>query len=1055
MSFNIKMKMINSTFWCLFLFSSLLNGQALSFRTYDVERGIPNSFIYNINQSDDGYLWVGMGNGIARFDGFEFFRVAYPDSVSGRYATTTLKDKSGRIWYGCSDGKVYYVNGRSLVEVQLSNTRSISDIIPGPDDMIYVIPQGNSLFGINSANPAETYKYSMSVNPVMFSGCFSRNGELLIGTQENIIICRLSQDSVKVINIAEGFDYSAVTAIHPTDDPSKYIVGTDGNGLFSLVVTGSVNKTERLKDNHDLSALSVQSIVEDTERNIWVTTFGSGVIELNLSSDHQSALNVKAYDINSGLNSNDVKAFFQDVEGNYWFGTYGNGLSLLTSYAFSFFTPGRNSSENKIIYVNKLDTRYMLGTPGGFHLFNFERGVSESFTDLQKSIGRNEITSYFLDKEKNLWIGTDGGGLYVRNSSGIVKLFYRSGDSGTDNIRDIKTDDRSVWLATINGVIVLDKYTGKYRAGFDISNGLPHSSINSIFIDGEGRAVIGNNEGDQLYMINRDYGIIMMKGKMEGSTVNRIQSFTSGKDGSIWISTRGNGVFKLHNDSVSTIIRTNDLLSGYCYSILADSENNIWVGHEKGFSRVSQATGSVKTFGSDFAKGGLCNPGGMYESPDHKVFIGTTEGLVVYDGQRDNLKDLPPFTNLNYVTINDVKYDYQPVYTLPYKKYILRLNFVGINFSDPEKVYYSTFVEEFNETWSSLSTTREIPYSLSDGKYKFNIVSVNQDGSSQKDPLSFIVIIKKPWWRTPLALLLWISILAGAVILIIKIRERSQKMVQEYLETELKARTSEVVKQKGEIELQNLEITDSINYAKRIQTSILPDYGKLIDAFKDSFVIFKPRDIVSGDFYWFDRLDEDRFILVCADSTGHGVPGAFMSMIGSTLLQDIVTRQRVSKPSQILTQLDKQIFSTLNQNIELGVSNDGMDMVVCEFNLRKRHVRFASAMRPVIVVIGGESFYIKGNRSSVGGESVMEKFFDDQEYYLNQGDTIYLFSDGLPDQFGGSDGKKLKIARLKRLIEQVSDKSMAEQKDLISKFYEDWKGDFEQVDDILLIGVRV
>ncbi|MBI5009306.1 MAG: serine/threonine-protein phosphatase, partial [Bacteroidia bacterium] len=219
--------------------------------------------------------------------------------------------------------------------------------------------------------------------------------------------------------------------------------------------------------------------------------------------------------------------------------------------------------------------------------------------------------------------------------------------------------------------------------------------------------------------------------------------------------------------------------------------------------------------------------------------------------------------------------------------------------------------------------------------------------------------------------------------------------------------------------------------------------------------IFRPRDIVSGDFYWFDRLDEDKFILVCADSTGHGVPGAFMSMIGSTLLQDIVTRQRISKPSQILTLLDKQIFSTLNQNIELGISNDGMDMVVCEFNLSKRHVRFASAMRPVIVVIGGESFYIKGNRSSVGGESAMEKFFDDQEYYLNAGDTIYLFSDGLPDQFGGSDGKKMKIARLKRLIEQVADKPMDEQKFLISKFYDDWKGEFEQVDDILLIGVRV
>jgi serine phosphatase RsbU (regulator of sigma subunit) len=180
-----------------------------------------------------------------------------------------------------------------------------------------------------------------------------------------------------------------------------------------------------------------------------------------------------------------------------------------------------------------------------------------------------------------------------------------------------------------------------------------------------------------------------------------------------------------------------------------------------------------------------------------------------------------------------------------------------------------------------------------------------------------------------------------------------------------------------------------------------------------------------------------------------------MSMIGSTLLQDIVTRKGITKPSEILSLLDKQIFSTLNQNVELGVSNDGMDMVVCEISISTRHIRFASAMRPVILVLDGEPFYIKGNRSSVGGESVIEKFFDDQEYYLKEGDTIYLFSDGLPDQFGGTDGKKLKIARLKRLIEQISRIPMDEQKNAISKFYLDWKGSYDQVDDVLLMGVKV
>jgi serine phosphatase RsbU (regulator of sigma subunit) len=307
------------------------------------------------------------------------------------------------------------------------------------------------------------------------------------------------------------------------------------------------------------------------------------------------------------------------------------------------------------------------------------------------------------------------------------------------------------------------------------------------------------------------------------------------------------------------------------------------------------------------------------------------------------------------------------------------------------------------------------------------------------------------WWF----IVTFFTVLTGAVILIIREREKGQKKIQEYLETELEARTSVVMKQKAEIELQNIEITDSINYAKRIQTSILPDVNKLRESFKDAFILFKPRDIVSGDFYWFDKIDDDRFILVCADSTGHGVPGAFMSMIGSTLLQDIVTRQNITKPSEILTLLDKQIFSTLNQNDELGVANDGMDMVVCEFNVKTRHIRFSSAMRPVIIVLENDSYYIKGNRSSVGGESVMEKYFDDQEYYLGEGDTIYLFSDGISDQFGGPEGKKMKIARLKHLLEQVSKMPMDKQKDAIIDYYDEWRGSYEQVDDILLMGVKV
>jgi ligand-binding sensor domain-containing protein/serine phosphatase RsbU (regulator of sigma subunit) len=1051
--FNV-LKLSGSTLWCLLLFSAVLNGQTYSFKNYGAENNIPNGFVYTINQSGDGYLWVGTGSGIARFDGFRFYNVSFPDSSNGRYPSVCLKDKKGRLWFGCNDGSVFYSKNNSLIAVPLLNSKSVSDLIEGPDGHIYVIPQGRAIFDIDPAKPAEIRRYALSSDPVMFSASFSQNGDLLLGTQGAVLVCSLRNDSAVVKNVVEGFDFSAVTAIHRTSDSTRFILGTDDNGLFQINLSSNGNSLTRLQNYPQLTSLNVQSIYEDSENNFWISTFGSGVIQLQFSDNFEKIALVHSYNTESGLTGNDVKSVFQDMEGNYWMGLYGEGISILSSYAFSYYTPGKNTQENNIIFIGRENDLFLLGTPAGFHLFDPEKGRSVSFTSLAGQVGKADITSYYLDNEKNLWIGTGGKGLFVRNAEGQVRLFWRTGDTGADQIQDITMDKKNIWLSTTNGVIVLDRLTGEKKKILDTNNGLPYSSINKILLTGDGIAYIAT-ESDRLYSIDSDFNIKNDEAVMYGSYKNKILSITEDKNGGIWVATQGNGIFKFQNDSISSINRSNDLMSNYCYSILADSENNIWIGHSKGFSRYNTVTGVMKVFGTEYAKDGICNPDAIIESPDKKILIGTTEGLVIYDRLKDRKKSIPPFTNINYVIINDVQYPYQPSYTLPYKKYRILVNYTGIYFSDPGKVYYSTYLENFDPDYSKLSASREVLYSLGDGDYNFNLISVNEEGLSQNQPLTFSLLIKRPFWRTWWAILIWIALLAAILIFIIRQRDKSQKKIQLYLEKELDARTKVVMKQKAEIELQNIEITDSINYAKRIQTSILPDINKLKETFKDAFIMFHPRDIVSGDFYWFDHLEEDRFILVCADSTGHGVPGAFMSMIGSTLLQDIVTRKRISKPSEILTLLDKQIFSTLNQNVELGVSNDGMDMVVCEFNIKTRHIRFASAMRPVIIVLDGEPYYIKGNRSSVGGESVIEKYFDDQEYYLSEGDIIYLFSDGLPDQFGGADGKKMKIARLKKLIEQISRLPMNEQKEALSKFYFEWKGNYEQVDDILFMGVKV
>jgi len=1032
----------------LFLITCLTNGQTYSFRNYGAEKNIPSGFVYSLTQSDDGFLWVGTAAGIARFDGFDFFPVQYPDSSETRYPAKSLKDKNGTLWFGCNDGMVYYVKENKLITVNLSNEKSISELIQSPDGQILIIPQGGEIFSVNPLEPGKIQRYRVNAEPVFFSASATSEGNLLIGTQESLLVCKLVKDSLQIIRSIDGFDSYPVTSIHKRGDENQFIIGTDENGLFRLKLSDSGEELSRL-ENPEFESLKVQSINEDSEGSLWVTTIGSGVVRFQIS-DLNEVTSIKLYNINSGLAGNDVKSAYEDLQGNIWFGFYGEGISMLTSSALSYYSPGNNIAENNILYVKNIERNYFLGTPAGFHIFDPASGKSLSFTRLSSQTGQAEIKSYHLDASGNLWIGTGGNGLWLRDKNGNAKRIYRSGDTGSDDIKDIQMDEQYVWLATTNGVIVIDK-KGNFVKKFDLNSRLPHNSINKILLTDEG-AYIGT-ESENLYRIDKDFEIVAGDLGMSGSTRNKILAFSKGKDGSIWTATEGNGVFRFLNDTLMGVTQSEGLMSNYTYSILADSDNDIWIGHSKGFSRYDPSSGTVRVLGSEFPKIGICNTNGIFESADKKIFIGTTEGFLVYDREKDNKTRLAPFTNINYIEINDVSYPYQPSFVLPFARYKIRVHYSGINFSDPEKVYYSSILDNFDVDRTE-TTSREASYSLSDGKYRFNVMSVSQDGQ-ESETVSFNILIKKPFYRMWWFILLVLATVIVIVFVIVREREKAQKKIQEYLEKELEARTRVVVKQKGELELQNIEITDSINYAKRIQTSILPDINKLKETFSDAFILFQPRDIVSGDFYWFDKVGDDKFILVCADSTGHGVPGAFMSMIGSTLLQDIINSKKISKPSEILKMLDRQIFSTLNQNAELGISNDGMDLVVCEFNVSKRHVRFASAMRPVILVIDGESLYIKGSRSSVGGESVNEKFFDDQEYYLNEGDTIYLFSDGMPDQFGGRDGKKLKIARLKKLIESISKMPMNEQKAEMTRFYLEWKGSFDQVDDVLLMGVRV
>ena len=292
-----------------------------------------------------------------------------------------------------------------------------------------------------------------------------------------------------------------------------------------------------------------------------------------------------------------------------------------------------------------------------------------------------------------------------------------------------------------------------------------------------------------------------------------------------------------------------------------------------------------------------------------------------------------------------------------------------------------------------------------------------------------------------------------------KVDEKVKKLWQQ--STAIHKEKEKVEKIKAIIEQKHRDVTESITYAKRIQTAILPLKHEIHAALPESFVLFMPRDIVSGDFYWF-TVKNDKTFLAAVDCTGHGVPGAFMSMVGHTLLNEIIDQKGITDPGKILNELDNSVRFVLKQDNYETSTRDGMDICLCVFDKGKNIVHYAGANRPFWIIrsistssdVGGELEEIKATKAAIGGMREQEVVFQTHNVPLQTGDSIYLSSDGYGDQFSPDD-KKLMTRKFKETLLSIQYKSMQEQGKYLEEFHNNWKGGMEQTDDVLVIGVRI
>lgn len=290
----------------------------------------------------------------------------------------------------------------------------------------------------------------------------------------------------------------------------------------------------------------------------------------------------------------------------------------------------------------------------------------------------------------------------------------------------------------------------------------------------------------------------------------------------------------------------------------------------------------------------------------------------------------------------------------------------------------------------------------------------------------------------------------GIILLLFTIRSNNQRRKANKLLLEQK---SEIEKQKHLVDEKQKEILDSINYAKRIQTALMANSKIMTANLNEHFVLFKPKDIVAGDFYWAARLP-DSFIYITADSTGHGVPGAFMSLLNISKLNDAIN-QKITRPDLVLNEVKTGIIRALNPEGSQEESKDGMDAILCKLDIRNMKLQFAAANNSFCIIRDKNIINCKADKMPVGKSHDDSALFTFNEISLEKGDMIYTFTDGYGDQFGGPEGKKFMHKQLRKIFVEVSDLPIETQKEIINNRFEEWKGGLEQVDDVLVIGVRV
>lgn len=1049
-------------FFLTILFFSLLTkveGQVYNFSNFTVETGLSQPQILAVFQDDNGVMWFGTnGGGITKYDGKSYEYITDKDGLADNVVYCIEKDNKGKILIGTNNGLSVFNPSASL----------------GKD---------------SSHFKNFTTQNGLTHNRIYTIFC-DKKERILLGTGKGISVFK---DSIcSAFNITESLDNALIFNISE-DSKQNLWFSTLGNGAYKY--DGKILKNYTTKDG--LQNVYVYSVLEYADNIYWFLT-NEGLYELNEKKikaisptdlgnkiTYYSYLkynknniwlgssagllkydgnNFKIFTQKNGLVNDNIWKIFQDRETNLWFASKDNGLSKLTSERFFMYTIKDGIVSNIIdrIYQSK-DGHYWIGTQKGLSMFDGKSFTNYNQNDRQ---GNDAIIAIREEEDGKLIIGTSFG--VLKYNKGNFTRIESKENKNLNYCYDILIDSKGeTWLGTKGGV-------GKIKDGkiqeFKKA-GISQKFVFKIYEDKNENYWFATDDGLYKY----DGLTVKHYTESDGFIGKNVYNIIDDPNGNLWFST-SSGIVKYSKGTFSEITEKNGLSSNIIQSIAIDKNGNIWAGLPNGVDKIQShdnGTYTIRHYGiEDGFIGEGCVLNAILIDNQDRIWFGAEKGLMVYQPQFDRKNTFEPITHLKSINLFSQKTDWKlfadsldqnnlPVnLELAHNKNYLTFNFIGVSLTTPGKVKYRFMLKGLDKDWRPETSETEAAYSnIPPGEYEFLVIANNGEGVWNKSPVSYKFVIHPPFWQT-----WWFYSIIGGIVLIffysyVKIKSANNKILKQ---NKIIADKNVDLKQAyGVIADKNKSITDSINYAKRIQQSFLSSEDTLNKTLKNYFILYKPRDIVSGDFYWAFDLP-DRVIIACADSTGHGIPGAFMSLIGISLLNEISHSKNIVEPAKILDELRRIIICALNpEQVDSG-GKDGMDISLISIfkNPDSDNVKIHfSGANNAIYIISSENnmanfMEFKSDKQPVGFYSNM-KPFTHQEIIVKKGDIIYMGTDGFADQFGGIKGKKFMSKQLKKKLTSIHSLPLKEQENILESAFQDWKGDLEQVDDVTVMGIRI